>query len=178
MEEKKRTPSMNALTYGIIAGVVMIVYSLLLFIANLYMNNWLRYVGYILLIAIMAWGTLDYRKKYMNGFMTYGQAFNSCFMIGLYAAIIGTIYTFLFVSYIHPGLQNEILEQTRAQMASKPGMTDEMVDKAMSYTEKFTTPAMMTIFSLIFNIFWSAVIGLLLGIFLKKIDTTQTNVIQ
>jgi len=178
MEEEKRTPSMNALTYGVIAGVVMIVYSLLLFIANLYLNKWLGYLGFILLIAIMAWGTMDYRKKQMNGFMTYGQAFSSCFMIGLFAAIIGAIYMFIFASYIHPGLQNEIIDQARERLASRPGMSDEMMDNALSYTQKFTTPVMMTIFSLIMYIFWAAVIGLILGIFLKKVDPNKTSVIQ
>lgn len=178
MEEKKRTPSMNAITYGVIAGVVMIVYSLILFISGLYMNKWLGYFGFVFLIAIMAWGTLDYRKKYMNGFMTYGQAFSSCFMIGLFAAIIGAIYMFLFASYIHPGFQAEILDRAREEMAAKPEMTEEMIEKAMTYTQKFTSPVMMTIFSLIIYIFWSAVFGLILGIFLKKTDNSQMSPIQ
>ena len=70
---------MNALSYGLIVGAVLILFSLLMFLLGMHTNKYLGYLGYVFLIAGMAWGTLEYRKKYLGGFISYGKAFTSCF---------------------------------------------------------------------------------------------------
>ena len=45
MEEKKTSVAGNALNYGLITGAVVIVYNLLLYITNLYMNQSLGLVS-------------------------------------------------------------------------------------------------------------------------------------
>jgi len=169
MEEKKPSLAINALNYGLITGAVLIVYSLLLYIANLYMNKPLGYISYLFLLAGMVWGTIEYRKKALNGFMTYGQAFSSCFLIGLFAGILGTIYMFVFINYINPGFVNEIIEQARIQMQAK-NLNDDQIESALDYTRKFTTPLMMTVWGLVAYSLMSAILGLLAAIFLKKTD--------
>jgi len=173
MEEKKPSPSGNALNYGLITGAVLIVYSLLLYIANLYLNKSLGYVGYVFLLGGMVWGTLEYRKKVTNGFLTYGQAFSSCFLIGLFAGILGAIYMFIFAQFINPGFVNEIIEQARIQMQAK-NLTDDQIETALSYTRKFTSPVMMMIWGLVGYALVSVVLGLLAAIFLKKEDPNAT----
>ena len=175
MEEKKQSVVANALNFGLITGAVVIVYSLLLYIANLYMNRSLGFVAYVLLLGGMAWGTLEYRKKSMNGFMTYGQAFSSCFLIGLFAGILATIYMFVFVQYIHPGLVNEVIEQTRIKLQEQ-NMTEDQIESALDYTRKFTTPIMMTIWGLVGYSLISLVLALVAAIVLKKPDpNAQTS---
>ena len=175
MEEKKQSVVANALNFGLITGAVVIVYSLLLYIANLYMNRSLGFVAYVLLLGGMVWGTLEYRKKSMNGFMTYGQAFSSCFLIGLFAGILATIYMFVFVQYIHPGLVNEVIEQTRIKLQEQ-NMTEDQIESALDYTRKFTTPIMMTIWGLVGYSLISLMLALVAAIVLKKPDpNAQTS---
>jgi len=169
MEEKKRSLSSNALNYGLITGAVLIVYSLLLYIANLYLNKTLGYVGYVFLLGGMVWGTLEYRKKAANGFLTYGQAFNSCFLIGLFAGILAAIYMFVFAQFINPGLINEIIDQAKASFQDK-NMTDDQIETALDYARKFTSPIMMMIWALVGYTIVSLILGLLAAIFLKKAD--------
>ena len=170
MEEKKRSVSANALNYGLITGAVMIVFNLILFISNLYMNRTLGYIGYVFMLGGMVWGTLEYRKKLENGFMTYGEALTSCFLIGLFAGILGVIYIVIFAKFINPGFINEIVEQARAQMQSKNNLTEDQIETALDYTKKFTTPVWMAIWGLLGSAFMSLILGLLAAIFLKKVD--------
>ncbi|MCX6240912.1 MAG: DUF4199 domain-containing protein [Bacteroidetes bacterium] len=174
MEEKKRSVSANALNYGLIAGAAVIVYSLLLYIANLYMNQALGYVGYVILLGVMVWGTLDYRKKTEKGFMTYGQAFTSCFLIGLIAGILASVYMLVFAQFINPGLINEILDKARTQLQEK-NLTEEQIEAALVYTRKFTSPLMMMIFGFLAYAVISAILSLLAAIFLKKDDPGATT---
>jgi len=177
MEEKKTSVAINALTYGLMTGAVVIVYSLLLYIANLYMNEPLRYVSFLIFLGGMIWGTFEYRKKMTGGFLTYGQAFSSCFLIGLFAGIIGAIYSFVFVEFIYPGLINEILEQARVKIQEK-NLTEDQIETAMDWTRKFTSPVMMLISSLFMDTIISVILGLIAAIFLKKVDpNTPTSAI-
>ncbi len=167
--EKKQSVAVNALTYGLITGAVVIVYSLLMYIANLYMNKWVSSISYLFLLGGMVWGTLEYRKKAGNGFITYGQAFTSSFIIGMIAGVLVTIYSFIFIQYINPGMINEIIEQARVQMQDK-NLTEDQIEAALDMTRKFTTPGLMTVFGLGAYALVSAILGLIAAIFLKKPD--------
>jgi hypothetical protein len=176
MEEKKRTLSSNALYYGLITGAAMILYGLVLFLLNQHLNRMLNWFSWAFLLGGMVWGTLEYRKT-AGGFLTYGGAFKSVFMIGLFAAILSAIYTFIFVQFIHPGFINEIIDMSRQSLVEKyPDWSDEQVEQAMVWTTKFMNPIGMAIYSLLGQIFGSLVAGLLLGIFLRKEDKSlQTS---
>lgn len=160
---------MHTLIYGVCTGVALIVYSLIMYVANLYMNTTLRYLAFILLIAGMVIGVLQYRKASLNGFMTYGQAFSVNFLIGLFATIVSTIFLFFYIKYINTGLIDEILAQARAKMEAKAGtMTQEQMDTAMSWTEKFMSPVWIVVWGFIGNLFWSTVFALIISIFVRK----------
>lgn len=177
MEEKPRSVISNGIFYGLITGAAIVVFSLIMFLMDLYLNKAVNWIGYIFLIAGMIWGTLEFRKKYANGFLTYGKAFSSCFWIGLFAGIIASVYLFVFIQFIHPGFINELLDQARENMlASRPDMTDEQLEQAISMSAKFMTPVMMVVWGLAAYAAISAVIGLILAIFLKKEDPSlNTN---
>lgn len=171
MEEKPRSVISNGIYYGLITGVVLIVFSLIMFLLDLYLNKTVNWIGYIFLIAGMIWGTIEFRKKYSNGFLSYGKAFGSCFWIGLFAGILASIYLFVFIQFIHPGFINELLDQMRANIVTtNPEMSVEDIEKAISISSKFMSPAMLVVWGLVMYAAMSAVIGLILAIFLKKED--------
>ena len=178
MEEKPRSATMHALYYGLITGAAMIIYSLVLYIADLYMNRTLGYLAILLLIGGMVWGTLEYRKSALSGFMSYGKAFSMCFMIALFAAILSAIYTYVFADFIYPNFSQEILDKAREDlMNSGRPMTDEQMEQALSWTARFTTPVMMALWSLILYVFFSAILSLIVAIFLKKEDKSLKTAI-
>jgi len=149
----------------------MVIFSLILYIADLYMNSTIGYISFLILIGGMIWGTLDFRKLSPNGLLTYGKAFSTCFLIALFAAIISALYTFVFAEFINPNFSQEILDKAReGMMNSGQPMTDEQIDQAMTWTERFTTPVMITIWGFITTVAISAIISLVAAIFLKKED--------
>ena len=171
MEEKPRSVLSNGIYYGLITGAAMIVFSLVMFLLDLYLNKAVNWIGYLFLIAGMIWGTLEFRKKYSNGFLTYGKAFSSSFWIGLFAGILSSVYLFLFIRFIHPGFINELLDQMRTNLlTTNPDMSEEQIEQAVSISSKFMSPVMMTLWGLAAYAALSAIISLILAIFLKKED--------
>jgi hypothetical protein len=171
MEEKPRSVLSNGIFYGLITGAALIVFSLIMFLLDLYLNRAVSWIGYLFLVAGMIWGTLEFRKKETNGFLTYGRAFSSCFWIGLFAGIVASVYLFVFVQFIHPAFINELLDQMREKMlTSNPNMSEDQMEQAISMSSKFMSPVMMTVWGLAAYAAISAVIALILAIFLKKED--------
>jgi len=176
MEEKPRSATVHALYYGLITGAAMIVYHLILYIANLYMNRALGFVSLVILVGFMIWGTLEYRKKYLNGFISYGKAFSTSFLIGLFAGILYAIYNFTYSEFINPNISQEILDQARQKLLEgSQQMTEEQMDQALAWTARFTSPVMIAVWGLISNTFFALILGLIAAIFLKKEDKTLTT---
>ena len=169
---------MHSLVYGCYTGIALIAFTLIMYVANLYMNTIIQYLSYLLLIGGMVIGALQYRKLRLNGFMTYGQAFSVSFLIGLFASILSVIFFYFYVKYINTGLIEEILAMARQKMeASSGSMSQEQFDQAMKWTERFTTPIGMVIWGFLGYAFWSAIIALVISIFLKKKDPNAPTMV-
>ena len=178
MEEKKTSLGAHTLMYGVGTGVVLIIYTLIMYVANLYLNTTLKYLSFVILIAGMVIGAIHYRKVALNGFMTYGQAFSVNFLIGLFATIVSIIFFFFYIKYINTGMLGELLEQARANIEAKGGnLSQEQMDQAMAMTEKFISPGWMVVLGFLGNTFWAAVFSLIIAIFLKKNDPNAPKMI-
>ncbi|NQV01759.1 MAG: DUF4199 domain-containing protein, partial [Bacteroidia bacterium] len=168
MEEKQKSVTMNGITWGIVAGILMILYSLILYLMDENLNSSINWIGYLFLIGAMIWGTLEFRKNLPGGFMSYGKAFSASFMIVLFGAILGAIYTYLFFQVIAPEAVNDVIELGRQQSLERnPELTDEQLEQAMQMTSFIYTPFGMTIFGFIGNILVGTIVALITSIFLK-----------
>ena len=178
MEEKPRSLMSNALLYGLLAGGAMIVFSLILFLLDLNQDNRVNWISYLFLAGGMFLGAFEYRKKFTNGFMNYGKAFSLCFMTGLFAGILVSVFMFVFVKYIHPGFIQELLNLQREKLSLQQKMSEEQIDKTMEFMAKYIfTPGGFTIISLLTYASFSAIVSLILAIFLKKGDPLNNNAI-
>jgi len=167
---------MNGLTWGIVAGVLMILYSLILYLMDQNLNSSINWIGYLFLLGAMIWGALEYRKKLPGGYMSYGKAFSASFMIILFAAILAGIYSYLFFQVIAPEAVQDVYEISRQQaMERSPQLSDEQIDEAMQMSSFFITPIGMAIMGFLSQVIIGSIIALITSIFLKKEDKSLTS---
>ncbi len=178
MEEKQNSLGIHTLIYGVCTGLALIVFTLIMYVSNLYMNKTLGYLSFLIMIAGMVIGSIQYRKVQLKGYMTYGQAFSVNFLIGLFATIVSVIFFFFYIRYINTGMIDELLAQARISIEAKAGsMSEDQIDKAMSMTERFMTPVWMVVLGFLGNAFWAAVFSLVIAIFLRKNDPNAPKVV-
>lgn len=176
MEDQKQSIIKSSLMPGIYLGIVLIVYSLILYLLDVdFQSNW-RYLSILWMAAMLFWAMITTRDKIMGGYISYGKAFGAGFWTGLFAAIIGAIFTFLFVTEIDPNFTQEILTKAEEQMLEQnPNMSDEQLEMALSWTEKFTSPAMITVMALVMNVFYATILSLIIAIFVKREQPVQVS---
>ncbi len=159
----------NALRYGLITGMLLIVYSLILYILEVDMQSGAQYASILILLIMSIVAVTNWRDKHNDGNLSYSQGLGTGTLVALYSGILASIYTFIFLKFIDPGMVQEIVDMAEQKMYEQnPNLTSEQAEIALSWTRKMTSPGAMSVMGLIGNVFWGFILSLIYSIFLKK----------
>lgn len=167
MEEQKPSLWKSALNWGVILGIALIIYSLLMWILDLSLEQWVSWVSYIIMIGGIVLGTKSYRDNILNGAISYGQALGFGVLMMLFASIIAAIYSYIFFAFIDPEFVNKMLQMVEEQLLER-GMPDEQIEMAIEMQRKFMKPVIMALMTIPTYTFIGLIISLITSIFLKK----------
>jgi hypothetical protein len=167
MSENKSSFFQQTLTAGLLLGIVLVVYSLLMYFLDMSTNKYIGWISYLIIAVVIYYLQVQHRNKDLNGFMSYGKALGFAVMSMLVASVISAIFNFIMVKFIDPGLITKIMSMQEEAMA-KRGMTAEQTEMAMKMTAKMMSPVFMSIFTLIGMMFWGTVVSLITSIFTRK----------
>ena len=177
IELKKISVARNALNYGVILGIALVVLSLIFYILDFNNTNIVFWIQFVILLAGLVISTMNYRKNIGGGFITYGKSLGSGVLTGLFAAIILGIYIYIFFKFIDTGAIQEIISKAEDKIIDQnPEISDAQLETIMTMQRKFMTPLWMGIMSLIYYTFYSFIASLIISIFTRKTDKSfETN---
>lgn len=155
------------LGYGVILAIALVVFSLLIFLTIADKQSVANYFSYLILLAGIIMAQINYRNKYLNGYIEYGKAFTVGMLTALFASILLAVYTYVFFKYIDPGAMEEIMALSEQKMMER-GLSDMEIEQGMEMVKSFQTPGMYTFFALAGNFIVGIVISLVTAIFVKK----------
>ncbi len=171
MEENKVTIGKTALTYGLALGGILILLELLFYSLDIDRESKIRWFSILIVIGVMVIGVKNFRDKELGGFIEYGKSVKLSFFIGLYSAVLVSIFMFLFVKFVDPGFIEMIVEQAEEDILKRnPDISDAEFNMAMEWTKKFTTALWISIGTLVTLAIQAIIIGLIISIFMKKKD--------
>ncbi len=169
--ENKTTMFQHTMTWGAITGIALIIYTLILYLAGLTFNTALGYVSYIILIAGIIMGTLAYRNKVLNGYISYGNAFLTGLLIVVFAAILSSFFSFILMRFIDPGLIEQLVSKTEEKLISQ-GLNDEQIEIAVDRMRRMMASPFSVILGLLGMIIVGAILALITSAFIKKEGNT------
>ncbi len=164
--EEKVTISQTAMKYGLITGLVMVIYNLALYVTGLFTNDKLGWAIYII-IAVMVFLAHKAFKEGGDGFMSIGQGLGIGMLLILIGGIISSVFSYAYIKFVDDTIIEQIVEATRVKMEEK-GLDDDQIEQAMSVTENFLTPEMMVLFGILGLLFIGFIITLIVSLFTKK----------
>jgi peptidoglycan/LPS O-acetylase OafA/YrhL len=133
MAGESKTPDVS-LIYGLIAGLIIILVSLVLYLGGveLYMGP-LSFVIYLILITMAVLAALKVRRM-NDGGLAFQQALKTTFGVFVIALFLHTLFSYFLLNYIDTGfrdaLTRESLKKT-AQFMKKMGASDMQLENAM-----------------------------------------------
>ncbi len=157
----------SSITNGVILAIVLIIYSVLLYILDLSTNKSLGYITYLFLIVGLWWFTKSYRDNNLGGNISYGQALGYATIIIVVAALISSIYSYVFLKYIDPSLIDKMAALGEEEML-KQGMSDEQIEMTQSMSKKFMKPGLMNIMGFLGTVLIGFIIALITSAIVKK----------
>ena len=133
----------NQVTTHIVKGLILsafsIVFSVVMYVFNLFEYSWLNWVSTAVVMGGLIYGNILYANQNNNN-VTFGNLFAHGFKTTAVLIVITTAYTVLAFKVFFPDMIDMILEISRKKMLENPQMTDEMIEQAMSMTKKFFVP--------------------------------------
>lgn len=168
MEENQPKTGKYALNFGLLLGIVSVVFGVMLYSMDMhYDQGWgVRGVQIALMIAAIMFGILQF-KKANEGFLTISEALKLGAGISLVAAIIGIIYFYLLSNFIEPDFMDKMYEiGKQTAMENNPKLTEEQIDQGIEMQKGFAWLTYPII--LIFNILMGLIFGLIGGLIMKK----------
>ncbi|WP_109852344.1 DUF4199 domain-containing protein [Aquimarina sp. AU58] len=158
------------LNYGLILGIISIIYGLILYVTdNVASRNWIfAVISAVILISIIFYGINAY-KMANNGFLKLGGALKIGIGIALIGGVISIIWNVILMNVIEPDMMNQIFDIQREEMIKRNhNMSREQIDQSIAMAEKISSPYVMPIFSLIWNLFLGFIISLIGGAIMQK----------
>ena len=168
MEQNKTSLMKQAMTFGAIIGLALVVYSVFLYITGLTFNKVLGFVQYVVLFAGIYLGTKDYRDKTLGGFITYGKALGLGVLISVFVGIITLFVNFLMMRFIDPGLIDKSMAIAEESLENNRFISDEQLDDALERSRWLFTSVWSVPIGLISFSFIGFVISLITSAFVKR----------
>jgi len=167
MEEKKTNVWKSALNWGLMLGIVLIIYSIIMYFLGLNLEKWVGWVSYIFMIGGVIYSTINYRDKEMGGYISYGQAVGFGTLVVLFAGIISAIYSYVQMTIIDTDIISKMLLMVEEELISK-GLPDEQIEMAIEIQKKIFKPWLLFLMAIPGAAFSGVIISLITSIFLKK----------
>lgn len=135
MEPKVTTPVVK----GIIISLVLIVFSLVVYITGQLQNSTLGMFPYVLLVGGVIGSCVIYANQ-MKGNVTFGNVFAHGFKTTAVIIVFQVAYTFLAMKVIFPEMMETIINTSREAMVKQGRLTDEQIEQAVGMTRKYFMP--------------------------------------
>lgn len=123
--------------YALITGLVIIVMSAAFYIAGFEAKGWVQWLIYVPFLIGLILNAQAYSKA-NGGYITFGQAFSSCFKATALITILVLSWTILS-TYIFPEMKDRAFESAQAEMESQ-GSSEEQIEMALNLTRRFFIP--------------------------------------
>jgi spore maturation protein SpmB len=164
--EQKSTFWKSAMIYGLYIGIVLTLYSVILYVAGQSTNKSLGYASILIYAICIIIAQIHYRNNELNGTISYGRAVGFTVATMLFSGIITALYT-LIIFKIDPGMIDQI-KTVQEEAMLKQGLNEDQIEQAMSIASKMMTPGWISIMSILNGVIYGTIISLISSIFIKK----------
>lgn len=159
------TPVAIGVRYGLIIGIVTVIYSLALMATGLDQNPWLGFLTFAILIAGIVLAHKAYKQN-NGGFMSYGQGLGIATVEGAVIGVLSGVFRYVYVNFIDSEYTQRTLDAARAKLENDGNLSDEQIDQAVQLTAKMMPTGPI---SIVWGVIATAFFGFLLALIISAI---------
>lgn len=152
--------------WGLILGVLSIVWFLITVFAGLATETWAQWSGLVFTIVILYLAHKDFKDS-GDGYMSYGQGLGiGMITIGI-SSVLSSAFAYVYIKFIDPTYMEMIMDKQIEGMQEN-GMSDAEIETAMSFSEGFMNPEVMFVTGIIWGLLLGFIISLIVSAITKN----------
>ena len=170
--EDKVTVSQIAIKYGIIIGLVFIVYGMILEFMGLDLETqqYFGYLNYALLVVTIVLAHKAF-KEGGDGYMSMGQGLGMGTLISLIGGALSGVFSYIYIKFIDDSMLTKI-KDLQIEKMEEQGLDDAQIEQAMEIAGKFMSAEMIPVWAILGMLFIGFILSLIVSIFTKKANPT------
>ncbi len=166
MEESPITIRQVSIKFGLILTVISIAFFIVVDMIGQVGNQALQWVGLIFSVTCIVLAHVEF-KRANDSYMSFGEGFRIGFFITAISAVVSSVFTYLYVSFINTEF-SEILKDKQIRDMEARGMSEAEIDQAMQFAGWFTTPEAILILGLFFALLFGIIQALIISAITKN----------
>ena len=155
-----------AMKWGLILGLISVALGMIWQLAGLAAESWTGWVNLLPLSVVMYLAHKEFKES-GDGFMSYGQGLGIGTLMSLIAGLIGGAFSYIYISFI----DNSVIQQSMDnayQSWEAQGLNDSQIAQAEKFTEFFLNPSVISIFAILFTVFFGFIVSLIVSAITKN----------
>ena len=165
MEENVSTARI-ALKYGVLASVVIMVYTTIINLTGQSQNKILTTLSFIFLIGGILIAMRAFREE-NKGFISYGEGLGIGSLVSAIMGLLGSAFTMFYNKFIDPTIMTQAFDKVREDMEAK-GMDDSQIESTMQFSQMFSSPGIMFLIGVVGYLFMGFLISLVVAAAVRK----------
>lgn len=165
--ENQPSTARVALKWGLILGVVSIIYSSILFVTDNIGNQSLGYLAYAFSIVAITLAMREF-KTLNSGYMGYGEGVGLGTLTAAISAFLSSLFSVFYMTIIDTGIMTRMADKAREDMEARGNLSDEQIDQSMAIMAKFQSPVILFIVGIIFATLLGLVFSLVIAAIIRR----------
>lgn len=167
---EKPSAARIALKWGLIAGVINIVYGVVLIAIGKYqdpsMNTISTVFGIAVAIAVLIYAMREYRAL-NGGYMSFGQGLGVGTLTSAVSGVVAGLFNLIYMQFIDPTVPDQIMDRIRDEW-ERNGMSDSQMEQMEPMTAFMMKPGMMFVLGVFFSLLFGVILSLIIAAILRR----------
>jgi len=172
---ERQIPSVTkpALRMGAMIALMLIIYTLILYITGNANNRYVNWISYALMITGLWLGTKNYRDEQLGGTITFGQAYKMSFLTSFFSALIFAVFLYIYFKFLARDVMQEMKTISEQDLLDNPDISEDQAEMTMKIFNNYVfIPFSLAFTSILSFSFLGALLSLLVaGMVQRKTET-------
>lgn len=161
------TPSSVAVHYGLLTGLVSIIYLFVVYVARLESNTAVGWLAVVFSVGGIYLAHQTYKAQH-GGFMSYGEGLGIGVLLSLVSGLLTAVFNYVYREFIDPELGERMMEAVRAKMEAGGNVSDEQIEGMVKMTAKLSSGPLGFAVGLVTAAVFGVVLALIVSAFTKN----------
>lgn len=155
-----------SIKYGLILGLIGIIYFVILdFLGQAQNQSW-NYLGIIFSIIAFYLAYKEFKVD-GDGFMSYSQGLGIGTLSSLISSAISGLFTLIYINFINTSFM-ENMKQMQIAKLEEQGLSDAQIEQAAPMMEMFMSPIAMFFMVILIGTFFGFLVALIMSAIFKE----------